>query len=192
MRSPLKLALTATLCLSLGAASDALAHAESVQAEVSLQPALSGWNVRAQFTGLTSGLRVTGAVVDLRAYPVTAAWARRLGGGALSTTQGGELAGTPLASVPLSSLNGGEYSAQLGLPGGRYVLALVDTTYPGERAVAATALDLRPSQVARASLVLPKTQAAPTSRVFFWLALAVPVLIAVLVALISLRSARRA
>ena len=174
--------------------STASAHSEAVGAEVALRPAARGWTLGAQLTGEVSRLRIRGARVELRAYSLDSTWQARLKGGSWSSATPNDLAGAPLASAALAQTGDGYTGALSSLPEGRYALALVDTTFPRERAVAAVALPLRPGAPARFSAVLPitRTGGAGAGGGLWWFVVGVPIGIVVLMGALSLRPGKRA
>ncbi len=180
------------LALLLACGSVARAHSEAVRAEVELRPAPGGWTVAAQLTGEISHLRVRGARVELRTYPLDPTWQGRLKSGSWSAALVSDVAGAPLASAALTQTGGGYAGALPPVPAGRYALALVDTTFPGERAVAASARPLRPGVPANFSALLPTTQTGGTGGGgLWWLVVGLPIGLMILVGALSLRGGKR-
>jgi len=169
-------------------------HAEPVQVVAVVTPADQELKVDVQMVGEVSTLPIRGAVVEARIYPRTPELQDLLaqGGGAVSRAGNPDLLEKPLASVPLREPKEGGYRGALpALPSGEYVLAVVDTTFKGEAAVAARALELPlPPTGATLALELPETSTPNRYLLYALLGLALPALVGVGFALAA-RSERK-
>jgi len=158
-------------------------HAEPVQVVAVVTPAGQELKVDVQMVGEVSTLPIRGAVVEARIYPRTPELQDLLvqGGGAVSQAGNPDLLGRPLASVPLREPKEGGYHGSLpSLPSGEYVLAVVDTTFKGEAAVAAKPLELPlPPTGATLALELPETSTPNRYLLYALLGLALPALVGV-------------
>ncbi|MBB6099610.1 hypothetical protein HNR42_003063 [Deinobacterium chartae] len=157
------------------------AHAEPVQVVANLSLEAEATPLQLGLVGQTSTLPVRGAVVEVRLYPEDDAWRRRLeqGGGTVSTTDLSILPGNALDTVHLEEVRTADYRGRLRpLEAGRYVLAVLDTTFKGETALAARAFEVSPGRSsALVTALLPKTQTPTSYLVWALIGLAVPALI---------------
>lgn len=183
-----RLALLLPLLASL-----ALAHAEPVQAVVTLRQEKGGLEVQVALVGETSTLPIRGAVLDLilaRPNPRLLGWMKD---GVLSRTGSAKLPAEEVARVPLKEAKVGTYTARLAPapPPGEYVLVLLDTTFKGEATM--TGKLIRLPLEANPTIftgVLPETK-TPSRYLFYALAgLAVPALIGLVFALLARSEAR--
>ncbi|WP_456444703.1 hypothetical protein [Oceanithermus sp.] len=158
-------------------------HAEPVQVVVVLTPAGPELKIDVQMVGEVSTLPIRGAVVEARLYARTPELQKLLdeGGGSVSQAGDPDLLGAPLASVPLEEPKEGGYRGGLpALPPGDYVLAVVDTTFKGEAAVAAKPLRLPPPPTgATLALELPETSTPNRYLLYALLGLALPALVGI-------------
>lgn len=158
-------------------------HSEPVQAVVVLSPAGEKVKADMQMVGAVSTLPIRGAVVEAQIYRRTPAIEDLLakGGGAVSQAGNPDLLGKPLARAPLrESKEGGYHGVLPSFPGGSYVLAIVDTTFKGEAAVAAKPLELPlPPTGATLALELPKTSTPNRYLLYALLGLALPALVGI-------------
>ena len=168
-----------------------LAHAEPVQAVVTLRQSENALEVEVALVGETSTLPIRGAVLEL----VLARPSGRLLGlmkdGVLSRTGDAKLPAEEVARTPLKETKPGTYTGRLSPPPGEYVLVLLDTTFKGEATMTGklVRLPLEESPTIFTG-VLPETK-TPSRYLFYALAgLAVPALIGLVFALLA-RSERR-
>ena len=170
-----------------------LAHAEPVQAVVTLHQSENALEVEVALVGETSTLPIRGAVLEL----ILARPSDRLLGlmkdGVLSRTGDAKLPAEEVARVPLKETKPGTYATRLSPPPppGEYVLVLLDTTFKGEATMTGklVRLPLEESPTIFTG-VLPETK-TPSRYLFYALAgLAVPALIGLVFALLA-RSERR-
>ncbi|WP_102124865.1 hypothetical protein [Deinococcus planocerae] len=160
----------------------ALAHSEPVEVTTSLTPVPGAVQVAAELVGQTSGLPVRGAAVEVQVSRDTGA----------PPQQEAVPTGALLGRAPLAAGERGRYTGRLsGLPPGRYVLTVVDTTYRGEAAVAARAFTLS-GQPTRVAVVLPVTSTPRRYVVSALLGLSVAPLILVIMTVVTARQRRRA
>ena len=171
----------------------ALAHAEPVQAVVTLTQTADALEVEVALVGETSTLPIRGAVLEL----ILARPSDRLLGwmkdGVLSRTGSAKLPAEEVVRVPLKEQKPGTYTARLSPPPppGTYVLVLLDTTFKGEATM--TGKEIRLPLEENPTLftgILPETK-TPSRYLFYALAgLAVPALIGLVFALLA-RSERQ-
>jgi hypothetical protein len=162
----------------------AWAHAEPVQVVVVLKPSSGQVQVDVQMVGEVSTLPIRGAVVEARLYPRTPELDALLEeGGEAGLSQAGDpdLPGTPVVRVSLEEPGEGGYRARFPDPGaGDYVLAVVDTTFKGEAAVAAKPVRFPlPPSGATLALELPETSTPNRYLLYALLGLALPALVGV-------------
>ncbi len=169
--------------LGLFLAGLALGHAEPVQVVVVAKGGAQGLRLEMQMIGEVSTLPIRGAVVEARLYPKTPELDALVaeGGGAISRTGSAELPGKPLAVAPFEELREGGYVARLPEPApGEYVLAVVDTTFKGEAAVAAKPVRLPPPPTGvTVAVVLPETSTPNRYFLYALLGLALPAVVGV-------------
>ncbi|GEM88960.1 hypothetical protein [Oceanithermus desulfurans] len=158
-------------------------HAEPVQVVVVVTPAGQELKIDVQMVGEVSTLPIRGAVVEARFYVRTPELQQLLdeGGGSVSRAGDPDLLGVPVASVPLEEPKEGGYRGALPAPPpGDYVLAVVDTTFKGEAAVAAKPLRLPlPPTGATLALQLPETTTPNRYLLYALLGLALPALVGI-------------
>jgi len=174
------------LWMMLGAVLGGLAwgHAEPVQLVVVLSPEGDRVQVEMQMVGEVSTLPIRGAVVEVRLYPLTPeleALLAQSGDGGLSRAGDPDLPGKPVSRARMEEPPEGGYRATLPLPEpGAYVLAVVDTTFKGEAAVAAKPVRFPlPPSGATLALQLPETSTPNRYLLYALLGLALPALVGV-------------
>ncbi len=170
----------------------ALAHAEPVQAVVTLTQTANALEVEVALVGETSTLPIRGAVLELILARPSARLLGWMKDGVLSRTGSAKLPAEEVARIPLKEQKPGSYTGRLNPPPpGTYVLVLLDTTFKGEATM--TGRKIRFPLEANPTLftgVLPETK-TPSRYLFYALAgLAVPALIGLVFALFA-RSERQ-
>jgi len=167
----------------------ALGHAEPVQVVVVIKEAQGELRLEMQMIGEVSTLPIRGAVVEARLYPKTAELEALLaeGGGEISRAGSAELPAEPLAAAPFEEQREGGYVARLPEPApGEYVLAVVDTTFKGEAAVAAKPVRLPPPPTGRTvAVLLPETSTPNRYFLYALLGLALPAVVGIGFALVA-------
>jgi len=174
------------LLLLLGTAFVGVAwgHAEPVQVVVVLRPAVDRIEVEAQMVGGVSTLPIRGAVVEARLYPRSPELDSLLEeGGEQGISRAGDpdLPGTPLVRVPLIESREGGYYAAFPVPeAGEYFIAVVDTTFKGEAAVAAKPVKFPlPASGTTLTLELPETSTPNRYLLYALLGLVLPALVGI-------------
>ncbi len=149
----------------------ASAHGEFVRTDITFQPS-SGQFVLLM-TGQSSKLPILQAQIQAQLYPLTPALKATLGPN--QDLDWNKLEAQNRAYyTPLEDQGSGKYVGKLtGVKPGAYALLLVDTTYKGESANAASAVTVGSSEV-QASLILPKTNTPTSYLVYALLGLLIP------------------
>ena len=173
----------APLLLSL-----ALAHAEPVQAVVTLREEENALVVEVSLVGETSTLPIRGAVLDLILAKPNDRLRALMKDGVLSRTGSPKLPAEIVLKVPFEETKPGSYRVVISPPPppGRYVLVLLDTTFRGEATMTGTEIELPLKENPTIFTgVLPETK-TPSRYLFYALAgLAVPAIIGLIFALLA-------
>jgi len=172
----------------------ALAHAEPVQAVITLRQTADALEVEVALVGETSTLPIRGAVLELILAKPNERLRALMKDGVLSRTGSEKLPAEIVARTPFEETKPGTYRAVLKPlpPPGRYVLVLLDTTFKGEATMTGQEIELplkeNPTIITG---VLPETT-TPSRYLFYALAgLAVPALIGLVFALLARSDSRR-
>lgn len=159
-------------CLLLSAfCGQAQAHGEFVRTNITLEPKSGTFELT--MIGESSKLPILQAQIQAQLYPLTPELRANLG-----PNQDLDWAKLEpenrLAYTVLEDQGGGKYLGKLeGVKPGSYALLLVDTTFKGESANSARAIQVGGTQV-KASLILPKTNTPTSYLVYALLGLLIP------------------
>jgi hypothetical protein len=132
------------LATSVALAQAALAHPEEVRTAVTLEIQDARLEARLTLVGGRSGQPIRSARVELQILSPSPELQELLreSGGILARTGNDELPGELLARAAFAEAPGPIYTATLPEPPpGRYAVVIVDTTYAGELALTATAVE---------------------------------------------------
>jgi hypothetical protein len=164
----LVLAFSLLLSTFCGAAQ---AHGEFVRTDITLEPKSGTFEL--MMIGQSSQLPILQAKIQAQLYPLTPALKASLGPNQDLDWNRLEPENR-LTYAVLEDQGGGQYLGQLeGVKPGSYALLLVDTTFQGESANSARAIQVGGTQV-KATLILPKTNTPTSYLVYALLGLLIP------------------
>jgi len=172
----------------------AWAHAEPVQAVVTLRQTPEALTVEVALVGETSTLPIRGAVLDLILAKPNERLRALMKDGVLSRTGSAKLPAEIVAQVPFDEPKPGTYYAELKPPPppGRYVFVLLDTTFKGEATMTGQEIELPLKENPTIFTgVLPETKTPSRYLLYALAGLAVPALIGLVFALLARSDTRR-